>query len=65
MISVIDPRMTALLRPRTVAVIGASPSRETLGNIALNNLAVYKFPGRVIPVHTTAPECALNETAAR
>ena len=56
--SVMDPRMDALVRPRTVAVIGASPSRETLGNVALNNLAIYKFPGRVIPVHATAPEIA-------
>ncbi len=53
-----DPRMEALLRPRTLAVIGVSPNRETLGNVALNNLAIYKFPGRVIPVHATAPEIA-------
>jgi acetyltransferase len=48
--------MEALLRPRTVAVIGASPNRETLGNVALTNLANYKFAGRVIPVHGSAPE---------
>src|SRR5258706_16059691 len=54
--SSLDPRMDALLRPRTVAVIGASPNRETLGNVALNNLAIYKFSGRVIPVHATASE---------
>src|SRR5215510_14781070 len=55
---IMDPRMEALLRPRTLAVIGVSPNRETLGNVAMNNLAIYKYPGRVIPVHATAPEIA-------
>ena len=48
----------ALIRPRTIAVIGASPKRQTLGNVALDNLANYKFAGRVIPVHAEAPEIA-------
>ena len=47
--------MNALIRPRTIAVIGASPKRQTLGNVALDNLANYKFAGRVIPVHAEAP----------
>ena len=50
--------MNALIRPRTIAVIGASPKRQTLGNVALDNLANYKFAGRVIPVHAEAPEIA-------
>jgi acyl-CoA synthetase (NDP forming) len=50
--------MDALIRPRTIAVIGASPKRQTLGNVALDNLANYKFAGRVIPVHAEAPEIA-------
>jgi succinyl-CoA synthetase alpha subunit len=37
-------------------VIGASSTRQTLGNIALDNLAAYKFPGQIIPVHDTARE---------
>jgi len=50
--------MNALIRPRTIAVIGASPKRQTLGNVALDNLANYKFSGKVIPVHGEAPEIA-------
>jgi acetyltransferase len=50
--------MDALIRPRTIAVIGASPKRQTLGNIAIDNLAIYGFTGKVIPVHAEAPEIA-------
>jgi acetyltransferase len=53
-----DSLMDALIRPRTIAVIGASPKRQTLGNVALDNLANYKFAGTVIPVHGEAPEIA-------
>jgi len=53
-----DTLMDALIRPRTIAVIGASPKRQTLGNVALDNLANYKFAGKVIPVHAEAPEIA-------
>src|SRR5215831_15867726 len=53
-----DTLMDALIRPRTIAVIGASPKRQTLGNVALDNLASYKFAGTVIPVHGEAPEIA-------
>ena len=38
-----DSLMNALIRPRTIAVIGASPNRVTLGNVALDNLANYIF----------------------
>jgi len=50
--------MNALIRPRTIAVIGASPNRVTLGNVALDNLATYKYAGTVIPVHGEAKEIA-------
>src|SRR5260370_4147677 len=53
-----DTLMDALIRPRTIAVIGASPKRQTLGNVALDNLANYKFAGKVIPVHAEASEIA-------
>src|SRR5476651_2177644 len=53
-----DTLMNALIRPRTIAVIGASPNRQTLGNIAIDNLANYKFPGKVLPVHGEAREIA-------
>ena len=53
-----DTLMNALIRPRTIAVIGASPNRVTLGNVALDNLANYGFAGTVIPVHGEASEIA-------
>jgi acetyltransferase len=53
-----DSLMNALIRPRTIAVIGASPNRVTLGNVALDNLANYKFAGTIIPVHGEAREIA-------
>ncbi|MDQ4214965.1 acetate--CoA ligase family protein [Microbacterium sp. ASV81] len=46
--------ITGLLRPRTVAVIGASPERSTLGNQVLRNLRIFGFAGTVIPVHPRA-----------
>lgn len=53
-----DSLMNALIRPRTIAVIGASPNRVTLGNVALDNLANYRYTGTVIPVHGEAREIA-------
>ena len=50
--------MDALIRPRTIAVIGASPRRQTLGNVALDNMVKHGFAGTVIPVHGEAPEIA-------
>ena len=50
--------MDALIRPRTIAVIGASPRRQTLGNVALDNMVNHKFAGTVIPVHGRAIACA-------
>jgi acetate---CoA ligase (ADP-forming) len=59
-----DSLMNALIRPRTIAVIGASPNRQTLGNVALDNLANYKFAGKVIPVHGQATEIAGRATVS-
>lgn len=47
--------LSALIRPRTIAIVGASPRRQTLGNVALDNLVNHKFAGTVIPVHPEAP----------
>jgi acetate---CoA ligase (ADP-forming) len=52
----LGPLLDLMIRPRTIAVIGASSTRQTLGNVALDNLAAYKFPGQIIPVHDTARE---------
>ncbi len=45
-----------LLRPKTVAVIGASATRQTQGNGVIRNLNLVGYAGRIIPVHPTAPE---------
>lgn len=51
-------RLSPLLQPRSVAVIGASPRENTLGNNAVVNLRRYGFAGRIYPVHPSAPEVA-------
>jgi acetyl coenzyme A synthetase (ADP forming)-like protein len=43
-----------LLRPRSVAVIGASRSRGTIGGEVFHNLVSSGFPGPVYPVNPTA-----------
>jgi len=44
----------ALLRPRSVAVIGASATRRTQGNGVIRNLQEAEYSGRILPVHPTA-----------
>ena len=46
--------VTAIMRPRTVAVIGASATRTAQGNHVIGNLLYAGFAGRIIPIHTTA-----------
>lgn len=52
----------AIMRPRTVAVLGASATRTTQGNQVIGNLLGAGFKGRIIPVHATATE--INGLAA-
>jgi acetate---CoA ligase (ADP-forming) len=44
----------AILRPRSVAVVGASAERHTLGNQVLQNLRRFGFEGEVTCVHPRA-----------
>jgi acyl-CoA synthetase (NDP forming) len=46
--------VTPLVRPRTVAVVGASAKRASQGNVVIDNLLKWKFPGTIIPVHPSA-----------
>ncbi len=46
--------VSPLVRPNTVAVIGASAKRMSQGNVVIENLHKWKFPGTVIPVHPSA-----------
>jgi acetyl coenzyme A synthetase (ADP forming)-like protein len=47
-----------LLAPRSIAVIGASRERGTIGHEIFRNLLAAGFTGPVYPVHPTAPHVA-------
>src|SRR5260370_36414444 len=50
------PVLDALLRPRSVALIGASRNPKALGGRPLGFMARYGYQGRVYPVNGSAPE---------
>ena len=50
--------LTPLMRPRSIAVLGASPRPNTLGNNAVANLQRFGYVGGIFPVHPSAPEVA-------
>ncbi len=54
--------MNRLLAPASIAVVGASPHPDKIGNVLMRNLA--GFAGRLEPVHPTATE-VLGRTAYR
>jgi acyl-CoA synthetase (NDP forming) len=52
-----DPSvLDALLRPRSVAMIGASRSPTALGGRPLGFMVKYGFPGKIYPINGSAPE---------
>jgi acetate---CoA ligase (ADP-forming) len=46
----------ALVRPRSVAIVGASAKKSTQGNVVIENLRGWGYAGRILPVHPTAAE---------
>src|SRR5215831_12971362 len=50
--------LSPLFEPRSVAIIGASPRPNTLGNNAVVNLRRFGYAGQIFPVHPSAPEVA-------
>jgi len=48
--------LDALLRPKSVALIGASRNPTALGGRPLVFMARYGFQGKIYPVHSSAPE---------
>jgi acetate---CoA ligase (ADP-forming) len=50
--------LSPLLEPRSVAVIGASPRPNTLGNNVVVNLRHFGYAGQIFPVHPSASEVA-------
>jgi acetate---CoA ligase (ADP-forming) len=45
------PELEALLRARSVAVVGASPRRESFGWHVLRQLIDFGFSGRIVPIN--------------
>lgn len=52
--SMMRHRLSPLLAPRSVAVMGASPRQGTVGNRAVRALAEFGFPGAIYPLHPEA-----------
>jgi acetyl coenzyme A synthetase (ADP forming)-like protein len=48
--------MNALMRPKAIAVIGASDSKGKIGNSVMRNLVDGGFPGEIYPVNPKATE---------
>ena len=48
--------LSYLLRPRSVAVLGASPRPGSIGNTTVRNLVAFGFAGEIYPIHPTATE---------
>ena len=51
-----NEQIDRLLRPKSVAVIGASDRHGALGCTLLNNLVQYKFAGDIYPVNPKRDE---------
>ena len=49
------PSLDPVLRPQSVAVIGASRKKQTIGREILRNLLDFEFNGPVYPVNPTTP----------
>ncbi|MFQ5877529.1 MAG: acetate--CoA ligase family protein [Acidobacteriota bacterium] len=49
-----DRSLDAVLRPRSIAVVGASRTRQTIGREILHNLIGYGFTGTIYPVNPHA-----------
>ncbi|MCA1647834.1 MAG: CoA-binding protein [Chloroflexi bacterium] len=47
-----------LLRPRSIAVLGASPRPGSLGNTTVQNLLSFGYSGPIYPIHPTAAKVA-------
>lgn len=57
--NVVGPRMSSLeslLRPRSVAIVGASPRTGSAGSNLVRNLQRCGFPGPIYPVNPRYPE---------
>jgi len=46
--------VSSMVKPRSVAIIGASAKRSAQGNVVINNLKDWGYEGSIVPVHPTA-----------
>ena len=57
-----------MMRPRSVAIVGASAKRATQGNVVISNLREWGYKGAIMPVHPEATEidglAAVNSVAS-
>jgi acetate---CoA ligase (ADP-forming) len=51
-----DHTLQALMAPRSIVILGASPREGTLGNTVVRNLIDLGFSGAIYPVHPSAAE---------
>ena len=58
-------RLDGIFRPRSVAVIGASRQKQTIGHEILSNLMDYEFNGAVYPVNPSASSVHSIKSYAR
>ena len=47
-------RFRPLFRPRTVAVVGASATKPTIGNTFIRRMQAFGYPGAIYPIHPAA-----------
>lgn len=47
-------RFRPLFRPATVAVVGASATRPTIGNTFIRRMRAFGYPGAIYPIHPKA-----------
>ncbi len=52
----LDPAVRKLIRPESIAVIGASADPDKFSNWLLQYLQTHRFPGRLYPVNPNRPE---------
>jgi acyl-CoA synthetase (NDP forming) len=50
----LNDALTALMRPTSIGIVGASAKRPTRGNHVIRNLVNSKFPGKILPIHPQA-----------
>jgi len=43
--------MDAIFKPRSIAIIGATPRKGSIGREIINNLFIYEFNGKIFPVN--------------